>query len=131
MKNRLLAAIVTGLLLTTPIVTHAEQVSTNLTNTFPALKGIELTTDQQEQLTALSSQTLTEIRAVLNARQQVKFNRALAQGWGLKKSLLNSGLTLSQKLQLRNILAPKQQQLEAILTPEQQQQIRNNASAQP
>jgi hypothetical protein len=70
---------------------------------------------------------LAEVRTILNAQQRVKFDRLLTQGIGLKKSLMATGLSPSQKLKLRNSLAPRQQQLEAILTPAQQQQIRNNA----
>jgi Spy/CpxP family protein refolding chaperone len=131
MKHRLLTAITTGLLMTTsisiiPMIANASP----LANTFPALQGIELTSTQEQQLTELSNQTLTEVRSVLSPQQRVKFDRSLAKGVGLKKSLMATGLTLSQQLKLRNILAPKQQQLEAILTPAQQQQARNNVNAQ-
>jgi LTXXQ motif family protein len=131
MKYRLLTAITTGLLMTTsiafsPMITNASP----LANTFPALQGIELTSEQERQLTELSNQTLIEVRSVLSPQQRVKFDRSLAKGVGLKKSLMVTGLSLSQKLKMRNILAPKQQQLEAILTPAQQQQARNNANAQ-
>jgi Spy/CpxP family protein refolding chaperone len=129
MQHPFLAAIGSGLFLTTPIVTINAQASP-LTDTFPALQGIELTPIQYRKLTVLSNQTLAEVRAVLTPSQRVKFNRSLATGVGVKKSLLASNLSLSQKLQLRNLLAPKQQQLEAILTSEQQQQARNNVSAQ-
>lgn len=124
MKHRLLATIITGLLMTTiPISAKASP----LTATFPALQGIELTSAQEQQLTNLSNQTLAEVRSVLGTQQRVKFDRSLAQGMGMKKSLMVTSLSLSQKLKLRNILVPKQQQLEAILTPAQQQQAISKA----
>jgi hypothetical protein len=124
MKYQLLTAIATGLMMTTmPISVNANPLAA----TFPVLQGIELNSEQKQQLTDLSNQTLAEVRTILNAQQRVKFDRLLAQGIGLKKSLMATGLSPSQKLKLRNSLAPKQQQLEAILTSAQQQQIRNNA----
>lgn len=128
MKYRLLA-MMTGLVLSislTSMPTHANK----LTATFPALQNVELTPSQQQQLSALSSKTLAEIRAILSAQQKVKFNHSLATGVGVKKSLLGIDLSLSQKFQLRNTLAPKQQQIEAILTHTQQQQVQQNLSAQ-
>jgi periplasmic protein CpxP/Spy len=128
MKHRLLATMA-GLLLTIPLTsipTHAGE----LTDTFPALQDVELTTSQQQKLSALSNKTLAEIRAILNTEQKVKFNRSLAAGVGVKKSLLGTNLSLPQKFQLRNTLAPKQQQVEAILTPVQKQQVQQNLSTQ-
>jgi periplasmic protein CpxP/Spy len=130
MKYRLLA-IGAGLLLTislTSIPTHAD--ANDLAATFPALQNVELTPSQQQKLSALSSKTLAEIRAILTAQQKVQFNRSLATGVGVKKSLLGTDLSLSQKFQLRNTLAPKHQQIEAILTPAQKQQVQQNLSAQ-
>jgi periplasmic protein CpxP/Spy len=128
MKYRLLA-LMTGLFLTMPLMSIQAKAA-ELTATFPALKDVELTPSQQQKLSALSSKTLAEIRAILTAEQRVKFNQSLATGVGLKKSLLGTNLSLLQQFQLRNTLAPKQQQVEAILTPEQKQQIQQNLSAQ-
>lgn len=128
MKYRLLA-MMAGLALSISLTSIPTQAN-ELTATFPVLQNVELTPSQQQQLSALSSKTLAEIRAILTAKQNVKFNRSLATGIGVRKSLLGIDLSLPQKFQLRNTLAPKQQQVEAILTPDQQQQVRINLSAQ-
>jgi Spy/CpxP family protein refolding chaperone len=131
MKYRLLALITTGLCLTSSLALLPAQAETNdLTATFPVLQGIELTASQQQQLTTLSNKTLAEVRSVLNPGQKARFDRSLASGIGLKKSLLSVNLSISQKLKLRNMLAPKQQQVETILTPAQRQQVKDNLNAQ-
>jgi periplasmic protein CpxP/Spy len=128
MKYRLVA-MTAGLLLTMPFNPFSAQAS-ELIATFPALQDVELTPSQRQQLSVLSNKTLAEVRAILNTEQKAKFNHSLATGAGIKKSLLGTNLSLPQKFQLRNTLAPKQQQVEAILTPAQKQQVQQNLSAQ-
>jgi Spy/CpxP family protein refolding chaperone len=128
MKYQLLV-LMTGLFLTMPLM-PVQAEAAELTATFPALQDVELTPSQQQKLSALSSKTLAEIRAILTAEQRVKFNQSLATGVGLKKSLLGTNLSLAQQFRLRNTLAPKQQQVEAILTSAQKQQVQQNLSAQ-
>jgi Spy/CpxP family protein refolding chaperone len=124
MKHRLLIVITAGFLMTTiPVAANASPLAA----TFPVLQGIELTSEQEQQLTSLGNQTLAEVRNVLSAKQRAKFDRSIAKGVGLKKSLMGINLSPSQKLELRNILVPKQQQLEAILTPAQRQQAQSNS----
>lgn len=131
MRYRLLALITTGLCLTTYLASLPAQAESNdLAATFPALQGIELTPSQQQKLTTLSNNTLAEVRSVLTPVQKAKFDRSLASGVGLKKSLLSVNLSMSQKVKLRNMIAPRQQQLEAILTPAQRQQAKANINAQ-
>jgi Spy/CpxP family protein refolding chaperone len=131
MKYRLLALITTGLCMTGALASLPAQAESNdLSATFPALQGIELTPSQQQKLTTLSNKTLAEVRSVLSPEQRAQFDSSLASGVGLKKSLLSVNLSMSQKLKLRNLIAPRQQQLEAILTPVQRQQAKANLNAQ-
>jgi Spy/CpxP family protein refolding chaperone len=138
MKYRLLAAIASGLFLAIPNIVLPAQAGSNpsatdkisLNKVFPALEGVSLTFSQQQQLRKLGNETINEVVEVLTPAQRVKFNDLLAKGHGMRKSLFASDLSISQKLKLRSMLAPKQQQIEAILTPAQQQQARNNINAQ-
>jgi hypothetical protein len=138
MRYPLLAAIMSGLFLTMPHIVLPSQAGSNssttdkipLTKIFPALEGVSLTSSQQQRLRKLGNESIDEVVAVLTPAQRVKFNDLLAKGYGMRKSLFASDLSISQKLKLRGMLVPRQQQVEAILTPVQQQQARNNIDAQ-
>jgi hypothetical protein len=128
MKSRFLITIGGSLFLIMPVTAvnvQANPSNSQMVSIFPTLEEIKLTPAQQQKLSILSRQALAEVRNALTPDQRVKFNRSLATGIGLKKSLMAADLSLPQQLQFRNMLPPKQQQVNAVLTPSQQQQVRS------
>ena len=110
-----------------PSVAKADMNS--LTQLYPALKGIELTYSQQNQIDNLSNQTLPEMQNILNPEQQIQFNAALSEGKGLGGAVRSLDISFRQRRQIAEILRPMGSQLKTILTPEQQEQMKQNAQA--
>lgn len=130
--NRRWIAVMLGVpILVTPMVKIpvAQAEPLPLTQLFPALEGIQLTPDQQNQLETLTDQTLPQIQNVLTPEQQTQFVSALAAGKGMRVALLSLNLSVAQQLELRNLLQSMRAQVSQTLTPEQQQQLRANAQS--
>ncbi len=111
------------------VATDARADTNSLTQVFPALTGVELTTTQQTQLTNLAQQTLPKLQSLLSPAQQTQFNAALASGQGVRVAALSLDLSVAQRLKILNLLQPLRSQVTTILTPEQQQQIQQNIQA--
>ena len=135
MKTRWMAVIASGLItsvpvLTVPALTAVAQAETNaLTQLFPALAGVQLTPVQLTQLDSLSHQILPQVQNLLAAEQQAQFSAALAQGAGVRVAASSLNLSVTQRLQIFNILQTARSQVNTILTPEQQQQVQQNVQA--
>lgn len=99
------------------------------TDPFPALAGIELTQQQQAQMTQLRQQTLTQVQSILTPQQQEQLKTVMAQRQNLQSAIAALNLTPQQKDQLRQVLMAARTQASSILTPEQQQQLRRNIRA--
>jgi hypothetical protein len=131
MKTRWIALMISGLVLTTPVVTPAAYSEVNsansLTQLFPALVGIQLMPAQQTQLMQLSQKTLPQIQQLLSSEQLSQFNTALKQGQTLRVALTSLDLSIPQQFKLRNVMQSVRSQLTHILTPEQQEQLMQNA----
>ncbi len=130
MKTQWMAWIASGLIAVVPVF-PAVADSTNLTQLFPALNGIQLTSEQQTQLVNISQQTLPQIQKRLTPDQQIQFQTALSQGHSVRGAVQSLNLSVSQRVRILNQLRPLRSQIEAILTPEQQQQIQQNVRAMP
>lgn len=68
-----------------PQVVSAE--STDIARMFPALAGINLTSEQQKQLGTLAEKTIPEVQKALNSEQKLKFDRALASGKNMRTAI--------------------------------------------
>jgi hypothetical protein len=123
-----------GLLVTVPVLTSMAQTARTQTNSltqlFPALVGVQLSSEQLTQLQSLSQQTLPQLRAVLTSDQQLLFNNALSQGTSVRAAVESLNLSATQRFQIMSILRTKRSQLATILTPSQWQQIQQNAKKQ-
>lgn len=99
----------------------AETSQTN--ELFPALSGIELSQQQQTQLTQIRTQTRAQIENVLTSEQRDRFQAAIQQGKGFQNAIASMQLSSNQQNQLRTILQSAQRQVTSIITPEQRLQI--------
>jgi periplasmic protein CpxP/Spy len=130
MKPRWIAWMASGLIASAALIPSVAQADENsLTQLFPALTGVQLTSEQQTQLETLSDQTISQVQNVLTPEQHTQFKSALSQGKGIRVAAQSLNLSIKQKLQLHNILQPLQAHLGTILTPAQQKQVRQNAQA--
>lgn len=74
MKTQWMAWMISGLMLSIPMVPSLAQADTNsLTQLFPALVGVTLTPAQQIQLENLSYQTLPQVQQLLTSEQQAQY----------------------------------------------------------
>lgn len=127
MKSQWMAVVCSGIITSTSVLRTAAQTKPNsLTQLFPALIGVQLTTVQQTQLANLSHQTLPQVQALLTPKQQAQFNAALAQDNGVRIAASRLTLSIRQQLQLSKILQTMRSQITPILTLEQQRQVWQN-----
>jgi len=128
MHKKWISLLVSLTVILTPLGTSKVMAQpSELTYLFPALVGIRLTQEQQNQLFGLSNQVLPQIQSVLTLTQLQSFNIALNQGQGIRVALSSlKDLSVSQKLRLRTILESSRTKVNQILTFSQQQQLRNN-----
>jgi len=91
---------------------------------FPALAGLNLTEQQQNQLDNLRQQTHAQIEEILTADQEAQLQTAWTERTGLRDAIANLNLTSQQRDQLRQVFQSSRSDFSSILTPEQQQQLR-------
>ncbi len=120
----LLAGAMTLIITSVPMVADAQ--ANSLTQTFPALAGINLTSQQQNQINQLRQSTRSQVESILTPPQRDQLKTAIDQGNTLRDAIAEISLSLGQKRQLRDVFQSVQQQMATILTPEQQQQLRQN-----
>jgi len=89
----------------TPNSVVAQESTSRPTPPPPGLQGIDLTEQQQEQITQISQDFRSQMQAILPAPPE---------------------LTTEQKAKLQQLEQSYREQVEAILKPEQQQQFRQN-----
>jgi Spy/CpxP family protein refolding chaperone len=92
---------------------------------FPALEGIDLTSEQQEQIEQIRRELRPEFEAILplpnlTPEQQNQLN----SGQSVRISLPTP--TIEQQAKLAQLREVYRQKVEAILTPEQKEQFRHN-----
>ncbi|MBW4512134.1 MAG: hypothetical protein KME64_37395 [Scytonematopsis contorta HA4267-MV1] len=127
MKNKLISIFTGAIVLSTPLTaTVAMAQTTSLTQMFPVLSGVSLTTEQQTQLEQFSQQTLPSIENVLTVEQKSQFAAALAEGKGVRVALLSVNLSAQQQKQIRDIVQSKRPQIMQTLTPQQKRQVMQN-----
>jgi len=118
------------LFLSIPLVSISTvNAETSLTRMFPALVGVTLTSTQEQQLEELANRSIPQLKKTLSSEQQLKFDRALTEGKGVRRAILSLNLPLSQKLSQRQLLETLRSQMDRILTPKQQQQVMQNVNS--
>jgi periplasmic protein CpxP/Spy len=131
MKLPIISSVLSGCVLAaSPLIATADTSNLNLPDpliqTFPALKGIELTPTQRTRIEQLQQEKLPELQAVLTEAQKQQFQASLQQGKGVRASLQSLSLTKGQKNQLQAILNSAKADITTILTPSQRRQVRRN-----
>lgn len=102
------------------------ETNNDLSQIFPALTGVKLTSVQQKQLSALAEKTLPEVKKEFSSEQKQKFDQILASGKGVKTAIQSLELPLPQMLKQAQLLKNLRSQINQILTPDQQQQVMRN-----
>jgi periplasmic protein CpxP/Spy len=128
MKRQLLsilAVVAAIVVLLSPIAANAEPLMGSQMLP-PMLSGIELTQQQETQLTQLRSQTRAQMESILTPEQQNQLKAALARGEGMPNAIASINLSPEQKTQLQTIFQSTRTQMVNIITPEQRQQILQN-----
>jgi len=97
-----------------------------LTTQFPSLRGITLSSTQEEKIVELANRTIAEVEAKLTAEQRQQIKTALAEGKDLRSAALSLHLSWGQKMSLRGTLQSMQSELKQILSPAQYDQLEQN-----
>ncbi len=124
LKHGALAAIAATAISLTPTAAKAQLPL--VTEIFPFLSGIELTSQQKIQLADLGSQALSQFEQIVTADQRTQFRTALGQGKSLAEALTVMNITPQQQTQLQGAFRTATQQLISTLTPAQRQKILQN-----
>jgi hypothetical protein len=85
---------------------------------------LNITEDQQTELTAIRLDTRTQIEEVLAPEQQEIFRNAIAEGQPITEAITAMNLSSEQKNQIQAIFQSSRQQFRGVLTEEQRQQLR-------
>src|ERR687886_111909 len=108
-KQGAIAAIAAATLTMMPAVVKAQTAP--LTEIFPILSGVELTTQQKIQLAELGSQTQAQFEKIVTPQQRDQFRASLAQGKGFIEALAAMNITPDQQTQLQGVFRSAQTQL--------------------
>ena len=123
-KQGAIAAIAATTIAMTPVVAKAQIPL--LTELFPVLSGVELTTQQKIQLAELASNTQTQIEKIVTADQRNQFRTALGQGKGFGEAMEAMNVTPDQQRQIQGVFVSTRTQLISTFTPPQRQKILDN-----
>lgn len=90
----------------------------------PGFQDIDLTADQQVLMEKLESEYIPKIEAILFPEQREKFEKAIEDGFSLRKAFKSMALTSEQKTELSATMkALPTNSLFAALTPEQKKEV--------
>lgn len=91
---------------------------------FPGFQDINLTADQQALMEKLESEYVPQIEAILFPDQREKFEKAIEDGYSLRKAFKSMALTPEQKTELSATMKTlPTKELFAALTPEQKKEV--------
>lgn len=112
---------------TTPLSIQA-QPQNQANQDFPALAGIDLTSQQKNQLGQIGKDGRAQIESILTPEQKNRLKASSPQDSDMKKNSLStlSGMNLSpeQESKIKEIQQSTREKVQAVLTPEQKQKIR-------
>jgi hypothetical protein len=124
-QSSTIAAIAATTIVLTPIAVKAQSVGP-ITEIFPVLSGVDLTTQQKIQLAEIASNVQTEIGKIVTSDQQKQFRAALGQGKGFPEALAAMNVTPEQQKQLQGVFVSVRTQLVSTFTQAQRQKILDN-----
>jgi periplasmic protein CpxP/Spy len=84
---------------------------------------LDLTAEQEAQITQVRQDARTQLEGVLSAEQQQSVKTSMEQGATSREAIAPLDLSSEQRTQLRSIQQSIRQDIANILTPEQQQQV--------
>lgn len=91
---------------------------------FPVFQDLDLTADQQVLMEKLESEYIPKIEAILFPEQREKFEKAIEDGFSLRKAFKSMALTSEQKNELSATMKTlPTNSLFAALTPEQKKEV--------
>lgn len=122
MMQKLLAILACAMLSLTMAVSPAQ--AGGLPFSLPWVNDLDLSADQQEFIEQLESKYIPQIEEILFPDQEEKFEKAIQDGYSLRKAFRSMSLTSEQKSELAaTIKTIPKQELFAALTPEQKKEL--------
>jgi len=128
MKTKLLSLIAGTMIVFAPVMGSIASAQTPMD--LPALAGINLTPQQEEQLAKIRLQTQQQIQQILTEPQKAQFKVVTQQGKDLRQAIAAINLTAEQKAQVKQIFQAVRGEVTNTLTPEQQRQLKQNLRQQ-
>lgn len=92
----------------------------------PQFAGVEITQQQQDQLSQIRNETRAQIEKLLTPQQLQQFKTAMQSSQDRQAAFAAMNLSEEQKTQLQTIVQSAQNRAETVLTPEQRQKIQQN-----
>jgi hypothetical protein len=90
----------------------------------PGFQDLNLTADQETLMEKLESEYIPRIESILFPEQREKFEKAIEDGYSLRKAFKSMALSPEQKTELSATMkALPKQELFAVLTPEQKKEV--------
>ncbi len=130
MQQKIISMLVGGIVLLTPLIPNVSWAQPTPSDPISTLVGIELTQQQETQLTQIRTQTRSQIENILTPEQRNQFKAALERREGIRSAIRVMNLSAAQKTQLQSIFQTTRSQLTSLLTPEQKRQLIQSLRAQ-
>ena len=129
---KIISVILSSALMVTPIAAApiAQAQPAEITQTFPALAGVNLSESQIAELAQIRFQARSQVDAIVSSEQQQSFFNTLQSGEGLRAAISAANLSEAQRTQVRSIVRESRQEASQVLTPTQKQQLLQNIRAQ-
>ncbi len=127
MKRKLLAAVIGVAMVALPLMVNRAQAEPM--SLAPILSGLQLTQQQQAQVTQLRSQTRQQVESILNPAQREQLKTITAQGQQLQQAIATLNLSVEQKAQLRQVMQSARTDFSTMLTLQQKQKIQQTIRA--
>lgn len=96
---------------------------------YPALKGIQLTSAQQEKIQQIRKNAIAQLSNILTPAQKETIATAIGNNEDLRTALSELNLSNEQKSQIGPILRSTYQEMANELTPAQRKQMQQNVRA--
>lgn len=128
-RQTLIAGLV-GFVVTAIPITALAQSTPSPAEIFPVLENVNISVEQQSQLTQLCQQTRSQLETIVSSEQRQQFRKSLTRGDGPWAAISAMQLSPDQRGQVKQVLRSSRQQLASIVTPGQRQQILQNLRQQ-
>ncbi|WP_421654788.1 Spy/CpxP family protein refolding chaperone [Leptothermofonsia sp. ETS-13] len=126
MKLKFVSIVASGVFLLTPFAAATAWAQNNPANSLPIMTGVNLTPQQENQLSQIRNQARSQIQSILTLEQRNQFITALQKGQSFRAAIAAMNLSSSQQTQLRTVFQSARKQMGDVLTPQQKQQFMQN-----